>query len=414
MFLFALLKKIKTKISRKKKLLQTNKYLLEDIIANMPGYIYWKNAESQYMGCNKNLANISGLTSPKNIIGKYDNDFLWGQNESDNFKLDDQEVLSTGKTHISEYKLPVSDNKSLTIRTEKRPLYNKKGKAIAILGVALDVTAEKETEMLRLEKAKAEQAQKNAEQIVERMKELALTIAHEMRTPLFSMRLLTLSAQKYITLLLNEETDFTKNNLPSEQLTDKQKTVLANFGSIMENEIKKAFLTINLLLENVNSGNFNHTNLITCSAAETIKIALERYPLTDEQRCLIHHEDMTDFLFQGDQELMIHLFFNLLKNSLYYIASKGEIYIWSEQKEFQNELHFKDTGKGIAAEILPYIFDQFYSRTYHGTGLGLTFCKRVMESNGGNIQCHSIEGDYTEFVLSFPKISGNHSAECKS
>jgi signal transduction histidine kinase len=108
----------------------------------------------------------------------------------------------------------------------------------------------------------------------------------------------------------------------------------------------------------------------------------------------------------GDDILFTHVLFNLLKNALYYIraASKGEISIWCEQNEKFNILHFKDTGLGMDKEVLEHIFERFFTRTRHGSGVGLAFCKLVMQSFGGDIICDSVKGEYTDFTLSFPKI----------
>jgi signal transduction histidine kinase len=104
--------------------------------------------------------------------------------------------------------------------------------------------------------------------------------------------------------------------------------------------------------------------------------------------------------------MMTHILFNLLKNALYYIeaSGKGDIHIWLENDEGKNTLHFKDTGPGISATLLPSIFERFFSRRKHGTGMGLAFCKSVMQEIRGDIQCRSKEGEYTEFVLTFPTL----------
>jgi signal transduction histidine kinase len=111
-----------------------------------------------------------------------------------------------------------------------------------------------------------------------------------------------------------------------------------------------------------------------------------------------------NFHFWGDKTLMVHTLFNLFKNSLYYIhaAKKGIIEIWCEKKEDGNILHFKDTGKGILSDALPKLFEKFYTTTYHGTGLGLAFCKLAMTGFGGSIKCTSEYGEFTEFEMIFP------------
>ena len=96
---------------------------------------------------------------------------------------------------------------------------------------------------------------------------------------------------------------------------------------------------------------------------------------------------------------MIFVLFNLLKNSLYY---KAKIDIWLETSNQANFLHFKDYGTGIEQDKINHIFDDFFtSDKKGGTGLGLPFCKKVILAFGGDISCKSIEGEFTEFVLSF-------------
>ena len=75
----------------------------------------------------------------------------------------------------------------------------------------------------------------------------------------------------------------------------------------------------------------------------------------------------------------------------------------SIENEF-NILHIKDTGKGMSEDIKDKIFNKFYSRTKHGTGIGLSFCSLVMSAFDGYIECISEEGEFTEFLLYFPII----------
>jgi signal transduction histidine kinase len=104
-----------------------------------------------------------------------------------------------------------------------------------------------------------------------------------------------------------------------------------------------------------------------------------------------------DFDFFGDENLMIFVVFNLLKNALYY---RAKINIWMDCQT--RTLHFKDDGIGIAADQLEFIFDDFFtSNKKGGTGLGLPFCKRVMKAFGGDISCKSAVGKGAEFCLRF-------------
>ena len=104
----------------------------------------------------------------------------------------------------------------------------------------------------------------------------------------------------------------------------------------------------------------------------------------------------------------MRILFNLLSNALYQINKngKGKIFISSEEQAEFNIIRFKDTAGGTSPDIVEQIFDGYKTTKEKGTGVGLAFCKLTMKSFGGDITCHSVEGDYIEFALTFPKISG--------
>lgn len=104
-----------------------------------------------------------------------------------------------------------------------------------------------------------------------------------------------------------------------------------------------------------------------------------------------------------------HILYNLIKNALRAIGNsdKGMIIIRLETGEKLNKLIFRDTATGISKEFLPKMFKLFESQSASqgGTGVGLAFCKLIMQSYSGDIVCDSVEGEFTEFVLSFPAVS---------
>lgn len=129
-----------------------------------------------------------------------------------------------------------------------------------------------------------------------------------------------------------------------------------------------------------------------------------------DERDLIHWDHQPqDFFYEGDLALTKHVLFNLIKNALWAMerANKGKIKIsFNTAPRKFNELIFKDTGCGIPQDIQKQLFTQFHSTqaTGSGTGVGLMFCRLVMEAYGGKIACRSVEGEYTTFILSFPKF----------
>ena len=139
-----------------------------------------------------------------------------------------------------------------------------------------------------------------------------------------------------------------------------------------------------------------------CSMRDCITRALLSYGLSERQKNNIKVSLENDFLFRGSEYYMQHIIYNLLKNSHKYGRDDCRIEIWLKN----NRLHFKDDGPGIAPHTLPNIFDHFFTTSKTGTGIGLAFCRLVMDEFGGSIICKSRQGpdSFTEFLLGFPPV----------
>jgi PAS domain S-box-containing protein len=122
----------------------------EEILFNAPGYIFWKDINSVYMGGNKNAARLYGVYSINDLIGKTDYDF--NQKYAAEFIKQDKYVLNTGNHHVSEKDIiTLNDGSIRLLRTEKKPLYDKYRQIIGIVGIAIDVTNEIENQKLKIQ-----------------------------------------------------------------------------------------------------------------------------------------------------------------------------------------------------------------------------------------------------------------------
>lgn len=217
------------------------------------------------------------------------------------------------------------------------------------------------------------------EEKISLMKALAGTIAHELRTPLATIRMDAQSARPH---------------LPAEL----QDNII---NTVHQTNIIIDMLLANLRAESINNHDFKSHSLNSC-----VRRALSSYPFQKGERQLVNFDESIDSNFYGSDSMLVYVIYNLLKNALYSMARamKGHIEIWQVRHDNGTALHFKDTGGGIPEDQLPYIFEDFYSSKPNsvGNGLGLGFCNRVMRSFGGSITANSIEGEYCEFVLFFP------------
>jgi signal transduction histidine kinase len=229
-------------------------------------------------------------------------------------------------------------------------------------------------------------------------------IAHEMRTPLAALSGVGLFLKKIIPSLVKDHNKLTPD-LQEEHFSEKRLSQIMKSPEMIIKVTRQAFSFIDVMLMNLRE-EFKDEHREQCSIKACVEDALKQYPFSGEDRSMVHTQIEADFLFMGNPLLIKHIFFNLLKNCLYYVkaANKGDITIKTAKVDERHILSFKDTGAGIAPDILPYIFDKFYSRTKYGTGIGLAFCKSVMKSLGGDIICKSQLGEYTEFILTFPTL----------
>ncbi|WP_164503851.1 sensor histidine kinase [Rickettsiales endosymbiont of Stachyamoeba lipophora] len=243
------------------------------------------------------------------------------------------------------------------------------------------------------------------QQKLDSLRALGGTIAHEMRTPLGAISATIFNLKTKVPELINSYKLAKEGGIKVPEIREREleniKAAPEHIGKIN----KSALLTIDMLLAKIND-NTQAGQLVTCSMQNIINKVLEEYPLKEQEKVLINLDNIHNFEFLGNEYMIMHVLFNLLKNALFYIheMGKGSITIRIELGEKDNILYFRDTAKGIPKNILPNIFEKFFTRSKYGTGLGLAFCKMVMESIGGSIKCDSQEGIFTEFSIKFPKI----------
>jgi signal transduction histidine kinase len=108
-------------------------------------------------------------------------------------------------------------------------------------------------------------------------------------------------------------------------------------------------------------------------------------------------------LVQADATRLEQALRNLVHNSLRHTLPGGLIVIALMQNETFADVQVRDTGEGIGAEDLPYIWERFYRGAKNGgTGLGLALVKAFIEAMGGHVAVESTPGEGTCFTLSLP------------
>ena len=152
--------------------------VLDNILDRIPYFIFWKNRELVYEGCNQRFATLIGKNSPKEIISKTDFDLGWGQGEPELFREGDLEVMEGNPKLNIEETLIRPDGSKMVMLVSKIPLRDKYDNCIGILGISNDITERKKAEEeLRIAKEKAVKADETKSRFL-------ATVSHELRTPL--------------------------------------------------------------------------------------------------------------------------------------------------------------------------------------------------------------------------------------
>ncbi|OPY08120.1 MAG: Sensor protein ZraS [Syntrophus sp. PtaB.Bin001] len=232
--------------------------------------------------------------------------------------------------------------------------------------------------------------------------EMAANIAHEIRNPLGSIEL-------YASLL--------KKEIKNTKDQDRISRIISSVKK-MDNKISNLLLFTknrNLVLQRIPLHNFLKEIIGSCET------------LVDHDKIYIS-STFTDYepWLEADVEMLKQAFFNLILNALQSLDQNGgnisfeTLYPCSGQDSETDdnfiEIIVRDSGIGIAREMLPRIFDPFFTTKEEGSGLGLAIVHNIIEMHRGYIHVESVEHKGSSFHILLPLIKddGNMSEISKN
>jgi len=371
--------------------------VLDQLLSSITAHVYWKNKDGVLLGCNLAQAKFLGYGAPNELIGKTDFDITTLEKAKEIQALD-RVVMTSRKPHTEHEIFEWEGGEKVYFLSTKQPLVDEAGNVVGLIGISVDISNQKRAEELETENAIAQEKANT-------MKLFAATIAHELNSPLATISVIAskLGGMYPSLMALNQEA---KDNQLQNTLSERNSRYLSEISQELKDVIEQTRSFTTMLLENVKAS--DKSVVIDCdktiNISDSIADAVAQCPELDKS--LVDVDEVYDFVFKGNSQAFLHVLLNLLRNANYFIqkAGKGHIKLWAELGREENILHFMDTGTGIDTDILPHIFDQFYTKRRHGTGIGLAYCKLVMNSFGGKIECESKLDEYTHFKLRFPVV----------
>jgi PAS domain S-box-containing protein len=359
--------------------------LLQAVIDASPTLIFIKDRDGIWILANQTLADIYGLT-PQQMVGITHQEM--GQHlglpeaELEHFLETDQRVIDTGESMvIPEQPFTTTNGRMRWLQTTKVPIHVE-GRGRCVLGVCVDVTARREVET-ELQRAKLA-----AEDASRAKSEFLANMSHEIRTP------------------MNGVIGMTELALDT-ALTEEQREYLGTVKSSADSLL--SLLNDILDFSKIEAGKLDFET-IEFSLRDTLDDTMKTLSFRADQKglelaCHIP-PDVPDALL-GDPARLRQILVNLVGNAIKFTMS-GEVVVRvltaSEGGgEVALDVSVTDTGVGIPPEKQRAIFDAFtqadssMTRTYGGTGLGLTISTRLVELLGGRLSVESEVGRGSTF-----------------
>lgn len=129
--------------ARKKaeKNLRTSERMLQLVIDNVPQYVYWKDRDNKYLGCNVSFARMIGFREPGLVIGKTDQELYKEPEKQAYLQEADRRVMETGhgEFHMVEQH-QLANGRTAWLDTNKVPLFDEKGEIIGVLATQEDIS----------------------------------------------------------------------------------------------------------------------------------------------------------------------------------------------------------------------------------------------------------------------------------
>ena len=347
---------------------------LSAIIENQPGLIWLKDRKGRFLAVNARFASSCGLDNPKALVGKTDWD-IWPRDLAARYVADDEKVMSSGKPCTVEE--PIADRGTIRwFETFKTPITDNDRLVTGTTGYARDITERKrmEEELQRAHK-------------LESLGVLAGGIAHDFNNLLTGI-------YGYIDLARSVSKDA--------QTTEYLESTLASMN-------RARSLTLQLLTFAKGGAPVQKVVSLVPFIREAVQFALSGTSIV----CQFSLPDSL-WLCNIDKDQIGQVIDNIVINAVQAMPNGGLVEVVAQNVSVEEGAHhlltkgqyvkvsIRDSGIGIPGDILPRIFDPFYTTKPKGHGLGLATCHSIISRHGGCIEVESEAGRGSTFHVYLP------------
>ncbi len=368
-----------------------NRY--QRLFEGVPVGLYRMTPTGQILEANSALLQILGHT---NLQALLDTGLMERHVDSEARRLWNRRIEEEGVVRDFEMPLRRCDGTLIWVCHNARAIRDETGEVLYYEGAIEDVTQRKQAEEERAQLLAREQAAREEAEAANRLKdEFLATLSHELRTPLNAilgwaslLRRQKVSAEKTTRALEVIERNAQLQTQLIEDLLDVSRIIQGQLY------LKICPVDLNRVIEAVLD------TMQPTAEAKGIRLELFLEPATNS--------------IKGDPARLQQIVWNLLSNAIKFTPDQGRVSVYLEWFDSYVQIQVKDTGKGIPAHVMPYIFERFrqvdssITRSHGGLGLGLAIVRHLVELHGGTVWCESLGlGMGSTFTVQLPLFVGS-------
>lgn len=278
-----------------------------------------------------------------------------------------QEAAASGR--VSAEELPPAETGERMVEVHCAPITDGAGTPVGAVAVLRDVTDLRRLERLR--------------------RELTANVSHELRTPLTSIK-------GFVETLRDGRVPDEATRRRFLEIIDQEANRLVKLVDDLLDLSRLEDTRVTLALGQVDVGDM---------VEETVA---RLRPLAGSRALRVRGADRTVTAL-ADRDRLAQVLTNLLDNAIKFTPEDGQIEVTWRSENGEVEVTVADSGPGIAAVDLPFVFERFYkadrarAAVPGGSGLGLTITRHIVEAHGGRIRVTSAPGEGTTFAFTLPR-----------
>ena len=280
-------------------------------------------------------------------------------------------VLETARADLHrEFEMGSAQTGRVLLQSSMSPVISDNGDVLGVVEILRDITQQRQVDR-----------QLKHHRHMAALGEMAAGVAHEIRNPLGSI--------EGFALLLKKDLD--RSGLDSHsRLAERIVQGAENLNYVVSNLLDYA-RPVRLQYEMFS------VHSLLCSLRDCLTGVVR-----EKQVDLVIQDPGEEMQMRGDLRQLRHVLINLGRNAVEACVPGEKVHV--EFFIYQSEVafHISDNGCGIDAPDLERIFDPFFTTKSAGTGLGLSFCHKIVEAHGGEIMVHSDKSNGTVFQVIIP------------